>query len=203
MISGLILAGGAGQRLGNVRKDDLRLGNKPLRLWAFSALAHQVDSILFSVAASRQVEGSNIVVLPDSQDGVTGPAAGLLAGARWTESYGAESMMLSLSVDTPFFPRDFILRAREMMTADVGCVVAQYGGRDYPTNALWNVSRLLEALEPMSRADKGPRLRNVATQIGVVALSYDGEPENPFAGVNSLPDLLALSRRLHRSCETV
>lgn len=203
MISGLILAGGSGRRLGGVRKGDLRLGNTPLRQWTISRLAPQVDTLLFSVAQDRRTGDDGLIDLPDAPDGVTGPAAGLLAGARWTSARDPEALMVSVSVDTPFFPPDFVTRALAMISPDVGCIVAGYGGRDYPTNALWNVTRLLEVLEGEIPAPKGPRLRDVAKRIGVAVCSYDGHAINPFAGINTLPDLLALSRLLRDGRETM
>jgi molybdenum cofactor guanylyltransferase len=203
-IAGLILDGGQGSRLGGVRKGDLRLGNLPLWQHTAGHLAPQVDTILISVAEGwKQGHRDDLVLLPDSPDGVTGPAAGLLAGARWSATHSTDSIMVSVSVDTPFFPRDFVARALPLLTSGTGCVVAGYQDRDYPTNALWRASHLLEMLASEERAAIGPRLRDVAAQLGMAICSYDDHASNPFAGINTLPDLLALSGVLRANLETV
>lgn len=203
MIAGLILAGGGGQRLGGVRKADLRLGNLPLLTRCAARIGPQVDTVLLSVAGDAGKDaGAGVTVLPDSPDGVTGPAAGLFAGALWCTAAPGYDLMVSMSVDSPFFPRDFVERARPRLGPDTGCVVGAYGDRDFPTNALWHVPALRDALAGERRAAKGPRLRDVASRIGVIRCDYGDLPQNPFAGINTLPDLLALSRAVRDGGQT-
>lgn len=194
MIAGLILAGGGGQRLGGVRKAHLRLGNTPLVTWSAARLDRQVDALLLSVAenASEYADPA-ITTLPDSSDGITGPAAGLAAGAQWCIAASGFDLMVSMAVDTPFFPRDFVKRARPLLDSGVGCVMGSYKGRNFPTCALWHVPALHNALAGEQRTTKGPRLRDIASRIGAAPCSYDELPENPFAGINTLSDLMALS----------
>ncbi len=189
---GLILAGGTGTRLGGVRKSDLRLGNRPLWQWAARRLGGQAKPILLSVASETQPIPADLIALPDAPGGLTGPAAGLLAGARWCAEKG-EELLVSVAVDTPLFPLDFVSRAQPSLAGNLGCVVGEYGGRDYPTNALWHVPALFNALEGEVRGAKGPRLRDIATKVGAVPCGYDDSPFNPFAGLNTVADLLALS----------
>ena len=197
MIAGLILAGGGGQRLGGVRKAHLRLGNIPLVTWSAARLDRQVDALLLSVAENAsEYADPDITVLPDSPDSVTGPAAGLAAGARWCAAINGFNLMISMAVDTPFFPHDFIERARPLLASGINCVMSSYKNRDFPTCALWRVPALHDVLASEQRTAKGPRLRDIASRIGVARCSYDDLPENPFAGINTLPDLLALSEAI-------
>jgi molybdopterin-guanine dinucleotide biosynthesis protein A len=199
MIAGLILAGGAGQRLGGVRKGDLRLRNAPLHRWTTARLRSQVDTILFSVPATGAGSHENHVALPDAPDGLTGPAAGLLAGARWCAKQNRESIMLSVPVDSPLFPPDFVSRALPLLHNVSHCVLAGYGEQQYPTTAIWRVSALLERLEREPNSAKGPRLRDIAAQLGAVVCFYDDQPTNPFLGINTLPNLLEISGLLRRT----
>lgn len=193
MIAGLILAGGSGSRLGGVRKGDIRLRNTSLLHSSAERLAPQVDIMLLSVAEETQYRSlPNVISLFDSPDGVTGPAAGLSAGAQYCSAIAP--MMAVMAVDTPFFPHDFVLRTQPMLSCGVGCVMGTYGGRDYPTSALWSIPALLRALADERRADKGPRLRDLAARIGVAYCSFDDAAMNPFSGINTLQDLLALSK---------
>ncbi|WP_196258250.1 molybdenum cofactor guanylyltransferase [Pelagibacterium limicola] len=204
MISGLILDGGSGRRFGGIRKGDLRLGNVTFLQRAIARLAPQVDAVLHSIPEGKESAAvySGLVLLPDLPDGVTGPAAGLWAGALWCAARDSDALMVSVSVDTPCFPEDFCSRALALLGPDIGCVVAAYGGRDYPTNALWRVPALLDALKAETRAARGPRLRDIAARIGVTVCSYDERRQNPFAGINTLADLLALSRAVQKDDET-
>lgn len=196
MIAGLILAGGSGLRLGGVRKADLRLGNVPLRRHAVSRIFPQVDELLLSVSIGSIPSDRDFIELPDDPNGVAGPAAGLLAGSRWCAARDRDSILVSLSVDTPLFPSDFVARGLPLLGREVGCIMAGYNGRDYPTIALWRVPTLVGVIESFENTSKGPRLRDIANRVGVRMCRYDDLGFNPFMGVNTLPDLLAISRVL-------
>lgn len=196
-ITGLILAGGTGLRLGGVRKGALRLRNVTLLERVIAALRPKCTTMLLSVGINDVTRHREAIALPDSPDGVTGPAAGLQAGARWCARNRPGALMVSASVDTPFLPADFVARALALLDTGCGCVVAAYDGRDYPTNALWRADWLLAHLDAIPPAPRGPRLRDVQAALGGVRLDYsDIAPANPFAGINRLTDLLALEARL-------
>lgn len=196
-IVGLILAGGAGKRLGGVRKADIRLGNVPLLQRVRMALEPQCAAVLLSVGAGQNLAEDGIVALADDPHGVTGPAAGLWAGARWCEDHMPGAFLVSASVDTPFFPEDFVRRSLALLDADCGCVVGAYDSRDYPTNALWRPDRLLAHLATLRPAPRGPRLRDIQSALAVRRLDYaDSQADDPFIGVNRVADLLALNDRL-------
>ncbi|MAN77705.1 NTP transferase domain-containing protein [Pelagibacterium flavum] len=197
MIVGIILAGGEGRRLGGMRKAHLRLGNRPLIDWVSGALEPQCAHIVISSGSRRDALVPDLVSVPDAEDGITGPAAGLLAGALWAREHASGSLMLSVSVDTPFWPQDFAARATPLLTGETHCVVSAFGDRDYPTNALWRPDSLIGHLAAIPPAPRGPRIRDVQAALGVRRLDYAPvNAQNPFAGVNELGDLLALSRRL-------
>lgn len=196
-VVGLILAGGSGRRLGGVRKSDLRLGNGSLLARVTAALQPHCGTVLLSVGSDDIAGRDEVIPLLDAPDGVAGPAAGLLAGARWCQSNLSGALMVSASVDTPFLPDDFVPRALELLDTDSGCVVAAYDGGDYPTNALWRTDRLLAHLNTIPPAPRGPSLRGIQAALDARRLDYsDIAPANPFAGVNTLTDLLALEMQL-------
>lgn len=196
-IVGLILAGGGGLRLGGARKADIRLGNVRLLDRVRSQLVPQCALILLSVGAGQKIMDTDMVVLADAPESINGPAAGLLAGALWCAQHRPGALLVSASVDTPFFPADFVERALDLLDDDSGCVVGAYSGRDYPTNALWRSDRLLTHLCAIPPAPRGPRLRDIQAALAVRQLDYtDGAAPDPFAGVNRLADLLALQTRL-------
>ena len=201
-IVGLILAGGAGRRLGGVRKADLRLGNLALIDWVSRALEPQCSRIVVSSGSGVVRPTPGMVCVPDADGGIAGPTAGLLAGALWVRANAPDSLMLSVSVDTPFWPHDFAARAMEMLAGGHDCVVSAFGERDYPTNALWRPEPLIAHLAAIAPAPRGPRIRDAQTALGARRLDYARtHAQNPFAGVNAIGDLLALSRRLGHHSE--
>ncbi|AEQ51328.1 molybdenum cofactor guanylyltransferase [Pelagibacterium halotolerans] len=196
-IVGVILAGGEGRRLGGVRKADLRLGNRALIDWVSGALEAQCSAIVISSGPKAFSAVPGRVCLADAENGIAGPTAGLLAGALWVRANARDSLMLSVSVDTPFWPDDFARRAADLLTGGHHCVVSAFGERDYPTNALWRPGPLISHLETIAPAPRGPSIRSVQAALGVRRLDYaQTHAQNPFAGVNTCGDLLALSRRL-------
>jgi molybdopterin-guanine dinucleotide biosynthesis protein A len=196
-IVGLILAGGEGRRLGGVRKAHLRLGNRALLDWVSPALEGQCGSIVVSSGPGGVSLAPDLVSVPDADNGITGPAAGLLAGALWVREHAPGSLMLSVSVDTPFWPEDFAARATPLLTGDTHCVVSAFKDRDYPTNALWRPDPLIKHLAGIPPAPRGPRIRDIQAALGARRLDYaQVSADNPFVGVNDLGDLLAFSRRL-------
>ncbi len=66
--AGLILAGGAGRRMGGVDKAGLRLNDETLLARALRRIAPQVDLIALSVGGDMaRAEGHHIAALPDPQ----------------------------------------------------------------------------------------------------------------------------------------
>ena len=106
-ITGLVLAGGMGRRMGGADKGLQLLHGQPLARIALDRLAPQVGPRL--VSANRHLatyETFGVPVLADSLPGHPGPLAGLLAGLqRCTTGW-----LLSVPCDSPRFPADLAER---------------------------------------------------------------------------------------------
>lgn len=191
----VILDGGSGTRMGGVQKGLLRLENIPLGIRVLDRVRNGADVVLYSRPADGwSPEGA--VALDDDPDGLSGPAAGLQAAARWCEVYAPNALLITASGDAPFMPLDFIERARGLLGGETGCVVGAYRGRDYPTAAVWRASRLSSTLKMFEAGPKGPSLRVIAEAAGSHRLDYAGLlSSNPFIGVNTVAELLALEAR--------
>ena len=80
-VTGIVLAGGLGRRMGGVDKGLVELDGKPMVAHAIARLAPQVGAIV--VNANRNVERYAALghpVVPDDVGGFAGPLAGLHAG---------------------------------------------------------------------------------------------------------------------------
>ena len=138
-IFGVILAGGAGRRMGGTDKSALPLGAQPLLARVIDRLDPQVERLAISANGDASRFASyRLPVLPDTLP--LGPLSGVLAALDWAAPQGATAVV-SVAVDTPFFPGDLVpqlLLAAEGSSS--GAALAWSGGRTHPTFALWPVT---------------------------------------------------------------
>ena len=122
-ISGLILAGGRGSRMGHVEK-----GLQPFR--GATMLAHVLQRLApqlgpLSINANAQLERYAVFGLPvwqDARSGYEGPLAGLETGLR----HCATPLLLTVPCDAPFLPADLVARLlATMRAADADLVLAE------------------------------------------------------------------------------
>jgi molybdopterin-guanine dinucleotide biosynthesis protein A len=114
-ITGLILAGGRGSRMGGVDKGLQNHHGMPLALHALLRLQPQVGAMLIN--ANRNLgayESMGVPVWPDALPDYPGPLAGMLAGLeRCTTPY-----LVTVPCDTPNFPDDLVERLANALEGD-------------------------------------------------------------------------------------
>ncbi|MDN3919891.1 molybdenum cofactor guanylyltransferase MobA [Roseateles violae] len=115
-ISGLVLAGGRGSRMGGVDKGLQNYQGMPLALNALLRLAPQVGAMMIN--ANRNLgayEAMGAPVWPDPLPDYPGPLAGFLAGLEQCET----PYLVTVPCDSPRFPADLVERlAQALMAAD-------------------------------------------------------------------------------------
>jgi molybdopterin-guanine dinucleotide biosynthesis protein A len=114
-ITGLVLAGGRGSRMGGVDKGLQNFNGIPLALHAVLRLRPQVGEVL--VNANRNLaayESFGVPVWPDGLADYAGPLAGFLTGLERCET----PYLLTVPCDTPLFPLDLASRLAAAMAAD-------------------------------------------------------------------------------------
>lgn len=128
-ITGLVLAGGRGSRMGGVDKGLQIHRGMPLALHALLRLRPQVGPVMISANRNLQAyEAMAVPVWPDSIDGYAGPLAGLLTGMQHAET----PWLVTVPCDTPEFPIDFVAHlsaAALEQGADIATVATREGGR--------------------------------------------------------------------------
>ena len=106
-ITGLILAGGRGTRMGGVDKGLQHFHGQPLARHALERLRPQVDRLMLS--ANRHLDdyaAFGVPVWPDADAEFAGPLAGMLAGLmHCTTPY-----LATVPCDAPLFPLDLVAR---------------------------------------------------------------------------------------------
>ena len=119
-ITGLVLAGGRGQRLGGVDKGLQDWRGQPLVDHAIARLAPQVREVMISAnrhAADYASRGAR--VLADARDDFPGPLAGVLAGLRAAST----PWLAVVPCDSPRLPTDLVARLALGLDGRAGAVV--------------------------------------------------------------------------------
>ncbi|MBC3935604.1 molybdenum cofactor guanylyltransferase [Undibacterium sp. CY7W] len=106
-VTGLLLAGGRGSRLGNCDKGLHLFRGRPLAAWVYERLEPQVATVLIS--ANRNLDEYaqfGAPVCRDQINGFAGPLAGIHAGLLQADT----EFVLSVACDSPFIPPDLAER---------------------------------------------------------------------------------------------
>ncbi|MBQ0929524.1 molybdenum cofactor guanylyltransferase MobA [Ideonella sp. 4Y16] len=118
-ITGLILAGGRGSRMGGVDKGLQNHRGLPLAMHALLRLQPQVGAVLINANRNLSAyESMGAEVWPDAVPDYPGPLAGFLAGLEHCDT----PWLLTVPCDTPHFPTDLAARlaqAAHAANADV------------------------------------------------------------------------------------
>lgn len=114
-ITGLILAGGRGSRMGGVDKGLQKHQGQALALHALLRLGLQVGQLMIN--ANRNLgayESFAVPVWPDALPDYPGPLAGFLTGLEHCET----PYLVTVPCDTPHFPLDFVERLSQALLAE-------------------------------------------------------------------------------------
>lgn len=129
-ITGLVLAGGRGSRMGGVDKGLQNHRGTPLALHALLRLQPQVGPLLLN--ANRNLgayEAFGAPVWPDPIEDFAGPLAGFLAGLEHCDT----PFLVTVPCDSPEFPADLVARLAEALDheqADIAYAVTLEDGRE-------------------------------------------------------------------------
>jgi molybdopterin-guanine dinucleotide biosynthesis protein A len=133
-VTGVVLAGGQGSRMGGVDKGLQAFRGKPMVAHVIERLAPQVDEII--VNANRNAEAYGAFghrVLPDSLTGFAGPLAGFERGL----AHARGELVATVPCDSPLLPADLVARLREgLERAGADLAVAKTGDRSHPVFCL-------------------------------------------------------------------
>ena len=113
-ITGLILAGGRGSRMGGVDKGLQNHHGVPLAMHALMRLSPQVGEIMIN--ANRNLgayESMGVPVWPDTLSDYAGPLAGFLTGLEHCET----PYLVTVPCDSPLFPADLVARLAQALEA--------------------------------------------------------------------------------------
>lgn len=192
-VHALILAGGRGSRLGDVRKAHLRIGNRQLLDRVIEQLEGVEPPLLIATGPGKAIPDGRGIALGDGNATFEGPMAGILAAIRHLEGQAAaHDILVTVAVDTPFLPRDFVARLVAALDGGADAAHAVWGQNLYPPNAAYR----LAALTPLLTGPVPNSPKRLLERLGAVPIDWmERKADDPFANLNTIADLIALGRR--------
>ena len=195
-ITGLILAGGRGSRMGGADKGLQNFNGMPLALHTLIRLQMQLGPVM--VNANRNLgayEAFCNQVWPDVLADYAGPLAGFLTGLERCET----PYLMTVPCDTPLFPLNLVQRLSQALVeqqADIAMASApemdaagQVQLRAQPVFCLLKV-QLLESLVKFTQGG-GRKIDAWTATHTTVLVPFDQATDNPmaFANANTLAEL--------------
>jgi len=187
LITGLILAGGRGSRMGDVDKGLQSLNGEPMVLHVIKRLAPQVGALIIN--ANRNLETYQqfgVPVWPDELTGFAGPLAGLQAGLLHCQT----PYLVTVPCDSPFLPTDLLARLSDALIEQNADLTVAVTGEDenrqpHPVFCLLKTS-LLPHLNIFLQSGKR-RIDAWYASLKVAEVMFDDEAA--FRNINTLEEL--------------
>ena len=189
-VTGVILAGGQGSRMGGIDKGLRDFRGRPLVGHAIERLAPQVDELLIN--ANRNPEAYARFGYPVVADEIAG-FAGPLAGFERGLAHARGDRVVTAPCDSPFLPMDLVQRLRgalEERSADLA--VAKTGDQAHPVFSL--MRRPVHGSLRDFLAGGERKIDRWYAGLAVVEVAFDDQPE-AFLNINTLAELSGLEPR--------
>jgi molybdopterin-guanine dinucleotide biosynthesis protein A len=188
-VTGIVLAGGMGRRMGGVDKGLLPFQGKPMVAHVLERLRPQVAEIL--VNANREIDAYaqfGFPVIPDAIGGYAGPLAGLHCGL----SAARHPLAVTVPCDSPFLPADLVARLHAALQQnDADLAVARTGDQPHPVFCLCRTSVLPNLTQFL--AGGGRKIDAWYASLNTVEVAFDDEAE-AFANINTPEELSCMQQ---------
>jgi molybdopterin-guanine dinucleotide biosynthesis protein A len=188
-VTGIVLAGGQGRRMGGVDKGLVELAGRPMVAHVIERLAPQVGAILINANQNAAAYAAlDYPVVPDAVAGYAGPLAGLHAGL----SRASTDFVVTVPCDSPFLPADLVARlAAGLAHAGAALAVAKTFEQPHPVFAL--VRRDLLPNLTAFLAAGGRKIDSWYAGLAVIEVPFD-DCADAFRNINTRDELDAASR---------
>lgn len=188
-ITGVLLAGGLGRRMGGVDKGLQVLNGQSLAAHAVARFAPQVDRLLIN--ANRNVERYAALGYPVVADAIP-DFAGPLAGLHAALSAATTPLIATVPCDSPFLPVDLVSRLFSALTdAQAEIAVAQTGNQAHPVFCLCRRDVLPHLTAYLASGQR--RFEGWYATLNAVMVPFDDQPE-AFENINSPEELARFAR---------
>lgn len=196
-VTGVILAGGRGSRMGGVDKGMQNFHGMPLALHTLLRLSPQVGEAMIN--ANRNIaayESFGVPVWPDVLADYAGPLAGFLTALERCET----PWLATVPCDTPLFPHDLVARlmaAALEQDAEIAMAAAREEDGQVRTQPVFCLLRveLLESLVAFTHGG-GRKIDAWTGQHKTAVVTFDAPADDPraFFNANTLAELHQLER---------
>jgi len=179
-ILGVILAGGQGKRMGGLNKGEVKLAGYPLVEWVASGLSPQVDQVVVNAPSAYELDVPNV---PDETADIKGPLAGVLAALAWgRKNLKTPFAIVTVAVDTPFFPDDLVAKLGKKGVPALAAV----GGEAQTIFGYWP-AEIEEVLKVYIAEAPNPSIRGFAKKTNMALVNFKRSEE--FFNINTPEDL--------------
>src|SRR3954468_5143254 len=181
-VSGIVLAGGLGRRMGGVDKGLQLLHGKPMIEHVLERLRPQVGEIVIN--ANQNLDRYRTFghrVVSDAIGGFAGPLAGLHAGLQAI----TQPLAVTVPCDSPFLPSDLVARLQQHLGA-YDLAVAKTGDQPHPVFAL--VRRSVAANLEAFLKGGGRKIDAWYASLKAIEVNFDDEAD-AFRNINTLDEL--------------
>jgi len=186
-VTGVVLAGGQGSRMGGVDKGLQPFRGEPMVAHVIRRLAPQVDELLIN--ANRNPDAYARFgrrVIADEIAGFAGPLAGFERGL----AHANGALVVTVPCDSPFLPVDLVARLRASLEAESAEVaVAKTGDQAHPVFCLMRRAVHASLREFLGRGER--KIDKWYAALRMVEVAFDDEAD-AFLNINTVAELAAL-----------
>jgi molybdopterin-guanine dinucleotide biosynthesis protein A len=188
-VTGLILAGGKGSRMGGVDKGLQAFRGKRLVDHVYERLAPQVGGIIINANQNQEEYRTfGVRVVSDAIGGFAGPLAGFHAGL----SVSKRPFLASVPCDSPFLPGTLIERLYARIDeTGAELAVAKTGDQPHPVFSLMRRG-VLDHLSDFLKGG-GRKIDAWYATLVVVEVAFDDEAQ-AFSNINTLDELASYEK---------
>ena len=185
-VTGLILAGGKGSRMGGVDKGLQNFRGRRLVDHVYERFAPQVGGGVINANQNHEeYKTFGVRVVSDAIGGYAGPLAGVHAGL----SVSKRPFLASVPCDSPFLPADLIERLYQRIDeTGAELAVAKTGEQPHPVFSLMRRGVLDHLAEFLKGG--GRKIDAWYATLNVVEVAFDDEAE-AFSNFNTIEELAA------------
>lgn len=187
-VTGVVLAGGLGRRMGGTDKGLQMLRGRAMVEWVIERIAPQVDALLIN--ANQNLERYahyGHPVVPDRVPDFAGPLAGLHAAL----SAAASPLVVTVPCDSPFLPGDLVRRLHDALVAgEASLAVARTFDQAHPVFCLCR-RELLPHLTAYLEGG-GRKIDHWYASLRVAEVAFD-DVADAFENINTREELQRFS----------
>jgi molybdopterin-guanine dinucleotide biosynthesis protein A len=215
----VVLAGGAGRRLGGVAKPTLAVGGEPMLARVLAAVSDADARVVVGPASLGSLVPVGVRVVQEVPAG-GGPVAGLAAGLaelttrpEWTAGSGSAAettvgpgapdeagldVVVVLAADLPFLTREAVGWLVSSLVDHDGAVLVDDGGRQQWLCGAWRAAALHDRLATLAATGPlgGRAMRELVAPLRVVGVPVDGGGRPPWYDCDTPAELADAERRL-------